>query len=87
MKTYIEIEKICGDCLQEIVNAEPRESQGHSDRMNKTLALWAKDNVVPGGLTENCEKEFSWKHCPLCGELPGDRYEYNFIYTEQDESN
>lgn len=80
MKTKnVYIELICSDCLQELVNAEPREDEKFSRNMRTTLSKWAKNNYVPAGLTENMEGGFSWGPCILCGDLPGTRYEYNFL--------
>jgi DNA-directed RNA polymerase subunit RPC12/RpoP len=73
-------EYICSDCLQELVNGEPREDITYSIRMSKTLIKWGAQDYIPAGLSEGEDRSpaFSWKRCPLCGDLAGERYEYLF---------
>ena len=83
MKAKVYKQKICTDCLLMLVNGESDHSEEELKRMDKTLEEWAKDGYTPAGMATdkngNCEPSFSWRRCDLCGQIAGDRYEYNFI--------
>lgn len=71
------VERICPDCFNYLTQNEqdhPREPE-----VLANLALWRATGYVPIGTTDNDEPDFVWTACPLCGELPGSRYEYTFL--------
>jgi hypothetical protein len=78
MKTYTE--HICPDCLMMLCNGESDHTKEELKHMEETLEKWATDDYVPGGLTENTEPFFEYSNCILCHSLPGDRYEYYFLW-------
>jgi hypothetical protein len=78
----IHIQNICPNCLQWLVNNESQHTEQEKNKMNETLANWAKEKYYP--LAPNFEGDFyessfSHNHCDLCDCLPGERYEFNFI--------
>jgi hypothetical protein len=83
--TDLFIEKICGDCLQSIVNGDNDRDEKELAEMHKTLTNWRKQQLyAPAGLTQNTEPFFDWHRCILCGQLPGNRYEYYFKDNKND---
>ena len=79
-KLKVFTQNICSDCLQLLVNGESEHSEKELEAHNKTLTDWAKLKYFPAGLSDNTERFFSWSDCDVCGQIAGDRYEYNFIH-------
>ena len=72
-------QEICSDCLQLLVNNESNHTETELKSFHSTLENWAKQKYVPAGLSDNMEPFFSWKCCDVCGQIAGNRYEYNFF--------
>ena len=64
-------------------NGESNHSDVEFITMQETLKSWGEDKYIPAGIASdengNCEPSFSWRRCDLCGQIAGERYEYNFI--------
>ena len=79
MKAKVYQQNICSDCLQLLVNGESEHSEKELITFHSTLENWSKTGYTPAGLSNNQESFFSWKCCDVCGQIAGDRHEYNFF--------
>lgn len=72
-------QQICNDCLQLLVNGESDHTEKELNTFNKTLLGWSKLNYFPAGLSDNEEGYFSHRNCDICGQIAGQRNDYNFF--------
>lgn len=72
-------QRICGECLQYLVNGEPHDHKNDQNQCDETLTKWRKEKYEPAGLNDNTEPFFDGGGCDLCNCLPCDKYLYNFF--------
>lgn len=77
-------QEICDNCLQALLHQESNHTTEEMCAKGETLEQWAQENYHPAGLSDNQDPFFSQRKCDLCGALPGNRYEYNFVDKNQE---